>query len=135
MKKRVAGFTLIEIMIAIAIIGVLAAIAIPNYQKYMVRGKQAGAKAVLLEIAQRQAQYQVDSRGGFSNSLTTLNVTPPSDISAAFTFTITVASPPPTFTAKAEPRDASGGDIWMSIDEGGIRATGATGNAASTGSW
>ncbi len=50
--SRSKGFTLIELMIVIVVIGILAAIAFPSYQDYVRRAKRADAQSALLELAQ-----------------------------------------------------------------------------------
>lgn len=57
MKIAQQGFTLIEVMIVVAIIGILAAIAYPSYDEYVKRGNRTEGQAFLSDVAARQERY------------------------------------------------------------------------------
>src|SRR5258708_6947981 len=61
-NARGAGFTLIEVMIVVAIVGVLAAIALPNYSDYVKRSKIIEATSVLSDLRVRYEQFFLDNR-------------------------------------------------------------------------
>lgn len=63
------GFTLIELMIVVAVVGILAAIAYPSYQQYVKRGRRADAKATLTEMAQFMERYYSENNSYSSASL------------------------------------------------------------------
>jgi len=55
--KQQHGFTLIELMIVVAIIGILSAIAYPSYTQYVLRGNRSEGMAMLMDAAARQERY------------------------------------------------------------------------------
>jgi type IV pilus assembly protein PilE len=118
-KKRASGFTLIELLIAVAVIGILAAIAFPSYQSYVIRNNRAAAQSALMDLAQRQQQYLLDNRA-YAPDVTTLNVTLPTKVTQFYGVAIaTTAGPPPTFTVTATPTGTQAPDGTLTIDQAG----------------
>ncbi|MDO9048832.1 MAG: type IV pilin protein [Methylobacter sp.] len=58
--KRSSGFTLMELMIVVAIIGILTGIAYPSYTAYVIKGKRSDAKAALLQMQIAQEKYRAN---------------------------------------------------------------------------
>lgn len=126
--KRAEGFTLIELMVTIAIIGILASIAYPSYTNYLQKGRRASAQTHLMDIAQRQQQYLLDARA-YAPDIGTLGITTPSDVSTYYTipaFTVNAAGAPPSFAVTAKPKagsQASDKCGTLGIDSAGSKTT------------
>lgn len=110
MKKH-AGFTLIELMITVAIVAILAAIVYPSYQDSVRRGNRGTAQSFLMDVAQREQQVFLDRRSyeaaannaAFPGSA--LNISVPGEIADLYEVSVAVtAGPPPTFTVTAAPK-------------------------------
>jgi type IV pilus assembly protein PilE len=114
-----AGFTLIEVMVVVAIIGILAAIAFPSYQDYVRRGNRSSAQQLMMEIASRESQYILDARaytaivgsGGLNipnrdGWTCTSTATAPQCSNTHYQISVTVdnAATPPTFAISSAPQ-------------------------------
>lgn len=103
------GFTLLELMITVAIVAILAAIAIPSYYRYILRSNRSAAESVMQEIASAQERYMVDSRQ-FASSVSTLGYAVPDTVSANYkvvtvpTSSSVSAGTPPSYTVTATPQ-------------------------------
>ncbi len=69
------GITLIEILVALAILGILSAVAIPAYQNYIKHAKTVEGKTAVREVAMLEDTYYIDT-GAYSDNLATIGYSP-----------------------------------------------------------
>ena len=120
MLKNNKGFTLIELMIVVAIIGILAAIAIPNFLNYQCKAKQSEAKSNLGTIRTQQEAYFAEY-DGYAVDLTNLGFETKGTARYTYTSALTGGGAGFTATADAKADLKSGGskDKWT-ITEAGV---------------
>ena len=112
-KRTNQGFTLIELMITVAIIGILASVALPSYQEYIRKSRRADTQAFMSEVTAQQQHYLVDRRAyatGITETLASggLGMAIPTTVSLYYTVTMATSNTdsPPTFTVTAVPKDS-----------------------------
>ncbi len=131
-RYRRQGFTLIELMIAVTIVAILAAIALPSYRDYVMRGQLVNATTALSAMRAKMEQYYQDNRTYLATGTSPNNTTPPCTVaSTAGNFSVSCASTTggtaPTATtyvigAKAASGTPTAGAVYT-IDQNNTQAT------------
>ena len=101
-EKKARGFTLIELMIAVAIVAILASIAIPAYQKSVQKSRRADAMSTLLQLQLAQEKWRANNTA-YTTSLSSLKWNSSVSADGFYTVAITQASAT-TFTITATPK-------------------------------
>jgi len=119
LKKNQKGFTLIELMIVVAIIGILAAIAIPNFMSYQCKAKQAEAKSHLGSIRSMQEAYYAE----YDHYSTTDAIGFSAAGNRNYGISINVAGSTTTYTATATGTINGSTDTWTVNQAGALNHT------------
>lgn len=129
-SRRPRGFTLIEVMVTVVIVGILAAVALPAYKDYVIRGKVPDATSNLAAKQVRLEQYYQDNRTYVGAS----DCSSDTSSSKYFTFSCS-ASSASAFTLQAVGKDTMDGFTYT-VDQSGTKATTSvpSGSGWSTGS-
>ena len=121
-RARGSGFTLLELMLVVAVVAILAAIALPTYADYVRRSRILEAVARLSDAHARMEEYFLDQRtyvdaSGHCGA-------PPDAPAPADAFAVSCLATSAAYTYTATGRDAKGmGAFAYSIDQAGARAT------------
>lgn len=129
--NKTHGFTLMEAMIVVAIIGIIASLALPSYGKYVERSKRSEARTALLDAAARQERNYSDNRQYTSTEgAGGLSIPDPTSCTAAgiqtetckYTLNATAANVNQTFIITATPEGWVDADCnVLSIDQTGTK--------------
>ena len=135
MYAKASGFTLIELMVTVAIAGILAAVAIPSYTDYVTRGRIPEATANLAVKRVQMEQYFQDNRSYLSGA--TCGFIPPA--TKYFTFACDAGTTATTYTLRATGSGAAEGHVYT-VNQSGTKATvtfkkAAVSAAPGTGCW
>ena len=124
-SRQAAGFTLIELMIVVAIIAILAAIAVPIYSDYITRGKLTEAQNNLSALRVQMEQYFQDNRTYLDSAGANCGVTMPAtgSNSAVKYFTYTCAATSSTYTITATGATTQTANFTFTIDQNNVHAT------------
>ncbi|MGZ8994676.1 MAG: type IV pilin protein [Burkholderiaceae bacterium] len=115
-----SGFTLIEVMVVVAVIGILAAIAIPNYSRYITRGNLVEAGNALAEYRVRMEQFYQDNRT-YQNAGGACGQAVPAGLDN-FAVTCAITAAGQAFTATATGAGTTNGFVYT-INQANVRAT------------
>lgn len=119
-RTKSSGFTLIELMIVVAVIGILSAIALPSYKEYVTRGKRAEARAEVLNAEGWLERYYTENNRYSDTASSTVNAAfssrfgvVPASGATTYNITLTLPTAAPfgvSYTITATPTGSMTGD-------------------------
>jgi type IV pilus assembly protein PilE len=116
--RRAGGFTLIELMVVVTIIAILAAIALPNYRQYVIRGHRSAAQSQMMDIANREQQFLLMNRAYADKATLEANgYQLPQEVSEKYDWDVVPVGT--FFTITLTPKGAQAGDGTLTLDSAG----------------
>lgn len=123
MRRRSSGFTLVEVMIVVVVVGILAAIAYPSYLEHVRQTRRAEVTALMLENAQLLERHYTRYGAYDTGTISGLATQAPASGDAVYALALVTGTDSYTITATAESGGVMAGDICASysLDEVGRR--------------
>jgi type IV pilus assembly protein PilE len=104
--RRMAGVTLIELMVVMLVVVILGAIAVPSYQNYVMRSNRAAARACLSEVAQFMERYYTTNLTYVDADPSDMNCMSEGNLDRRYTFDVNPAATQSAYRVRAVPIDA-----------------------------
>jgi type IV pilus assembly protein PilE len=115
------GYTLVELIVTLTVLGLLSMLAYSSFEKYMIRATRSAAEQFMIDIATREAEYLLDART-YANTIGTggLNLPTPLKVASNYNVSITVSSGPPAgYLITAAPIGRQTQDGVLTLDDTG----------------
>jgi type IV pilus assembly protein PilE len=121
--RRGRGFTLLELLVAVVIVGILTAIALPSYKAHIVKGKRAAAQAQMMDIANREEQFLLANRAYADKAtLTTSGYALPAEVASSYSYDIALdAGSVPGYTITFTAINAQLSDGNLTLTGAGVK--------------